>query len=250
MHLGPPVPTGAAFRAGNPGSRRAPGLVRREEALLLCGPGISPLLTQLPPPVPSGRAQALVPPAAQAHNSSPSRKAARAPSLSEPGSRPPGPQEGGGGATHCTADSGRQGWRGEPGVQAPTPLFKTSAVSTLCPTVSCKATGVGGRGAESESCAQLSCPGRGPGPTRTPGRLSLARSMCSLSLHRGPRTGRMCEGVFVAGGGGAGGVFGTCNPANKRVPQTLGCGRGAPAGPGSRGQLCISAQSLALNSEL
>lgn len=63
MHLGPPVPTGAAFRAGNPGSRRAPGLVRREEALLLCGPGISPLLTQLPPPVPSGRAQALVPPA-------------------------------------------------------------------------------------------------------------------------------------------------------------------------------------------
>lgn len=48
------------------------------------------------------------------------------------------------------------------GIQAPIPPFKTSAVSTLCPAVSCKATRVEGTGAASESPIQLSCLGWGP----------------------------------------------------------------------------------------
>lgn len=206
MHLGPPVPTGAAFRAGNPGSRRAPGLVRREEALLLCGPGISPLLTQLPPPVPSGRAQALVPPAAQAHNSSPSRKAARAPSLSEPGSRPPGPQEGGGGAAHCTADSGRRGGV-ESQVFGPPPLFLRHLLSPLCVPLSLvKPPGWEG-GGQSLSHAP-SCPARGgaqvqPGPQAGfPWHVRCAASRCTEAPEQ-----EECVKVCLWWGGGGGSVW-------------------------------------------
>lgn len=177
MHLGPPVPTGAAFQAGNPGSRQTPSLVRREETLLLCGPGISPLLTQLPPPVPPGQAQAWCHPAAQAHNSSPGRKAARARSLSEPASRS-GRREKQPSvlwAAGCRGGAERQ-------ICRPPPLFFRHLLSPPCVPLSLvKPPGGGGQSLSHPP----SCPARGgaqlpPGPQAgSPWHLWGPRSCCT-----------------------------------------------------------------------
>lgn len=65
------------------------------------------------------------------------------------------------------------------------PSFKTSAVSTLSPAVSCKATRVERRGAVSESSTQLSCLGWGPALSLDPMRASRALPTFSLSPHLG-----------------------------------------------------------------
>lgn len=128
-------------KADNTGSCRAPRFVRGEEELLLCGSRISPLLTQLSSTTSTREGTDLSPIQRPGNRLGSEPLAAHCP-LGGGVTKEGGPKEGGRKASRDAVGRGGE----DAGSQAPNPPFKTSAVSTLCPAVSCKATRVEGRG--------------------------------------------------------------------------------------------------------